>query len=252
MIIHAGWNESPLRVWRFLDGSLESSFNSEKQRQGRLKICNTVYYNYNTVTGQSCGSNCWEYNIAVHSGSYTYCDDGSGSGTSGGGSQGYPYYGGGSSGGTTTPPSSGGPPPFQGYNFNKVAAKDGSVDYQVFMQRLNTILTTMSVTANTFGVSATYADTMCKALGIENAVVVATTTIATVSKKIGVAGVAIGTAQLVIAISDGDISEIDVWNAGGLVLGAISVFTPVGWIGWGGVLVTGVGSAAIGFYTTGK
>ena len=110
----------------------------------------------------------------------------------------------------------------------------------------------MSVPAGTFGVSATYADTTCKALGIENAIVVGTTTVSTVSKTIGVAGVAVGTVQLVIAFSDGDISEIDLWNAGAFVLGAVSVFTPIGWIGWGGVLAAGVASAAIGFYTAGK
>jgi hypothetical protein len=195
MIIHSDWNEQPSRVWRFLDGKIETYYDSEVQNNART-TCETIYYTYQTVTGHSCGPNCHEVYYTLHTEILSICG-GSGVGSGlGNGSQGYPYYGG---SGTGTPPEGGGggssptPPTnsvyysFINYNYTNIALQIGS-DYQNFKQRLETAVTTLAVTASSFGTSATYADVMLKTLGIADAVVINKLTVDTVAKRLGWVG----------------------------------------------------------------
>ncbi|AEI47388.1 hypothetical protein [Runella slithyformis] len=245
MIIHSDLNENPLRAWRFLDGKLDSSFDSDVNKGARTAQCYTTYYSYQTVSVESCGSNCTSVSVTLHQNVYTYCDDGnSGNGS---GVQGYPYYpsgGGGNSTVTNTPPYNFYSPYVQ-YDFNKVARHEGE-DYQNFMQRLSTALNVLNVSGISLGLPATYVDVTLKALGIQDAIVMGTATVSKVSSRIGWAGVSIGFTQLVIGWSDGEITDGDKLNALGLGLGILSVATPIGWV----ALSAGILSAGISIYTT--
>lgn len=247
MIIHSDLNENPLRAWRFLDGKLDSSFDSDVNKGARTAQCYTTYYSYQTVSVESCGSNCTSVSVTLHQNVYTYCDDGnSGNGS---GVQGYPYYpsgGGGNSTVTNTPPYNFYSPYVQ-YDFNKVARHEGE-DYQILMQRLSRTLDVLNVTGISTSIPATYADVVLKGLGIENAIVTGTLTVSKAASTIGWAGVAVGGFQLAIGLSDGDISQTDVLNALALGLGILSVATPIGWL----ALTAGATSAFISIYTTGN
>lgn len=249
MIIHTDINLTPLRTWRFLNGNLDSSFDSELGRNARPQQCYTTYYSYQTVSVQSCGTNCTSVEVTLHQNVYTYCDDGNTGNSSGGSSQGYPYYsngGGGSGYGSVinTPPYNF-YSPYVEYDFVKVAQHMGE-DFQNFMQRFSTALNVLNVTGISVGLPATWVDVSLKALGIENYVVRNTVTVPLATRYIGIAGVAVGTIQLAIALTDGDITESDVLSLAGTVLGAVSVFTPIGWV----AITAGALSAGISIYTT--
>ncbi len=241
MIIHTDWNEEPSRVWRFLDGHIDTYYDSENG-QNLKTTCQNVFFSYQTVTGQSCGPNCWGVTFTLHRVPYSICNNGAN-----GSGEGYPYYSLGSGGSIETPPTSSVYSPYVDHNYIKVAQKS-TPDYQIFMERLNTTLNVLNVSATTFGLSSTYADVFVKTLGMEDAYVLRTSKIlSTTAKSIGVAGVVVGFVQVVIALSDeGPITEADYYNIASVGLGAVSAFTPLGWL----ALTAGVTSAAVGFYAT--
>lgn len=243
MIIHTDWNEEPARVWRYLDGHIDTYYDRE-QSSSLKTTCQNVYFSYQTVTGQSCGPNCWDVTYHLHRVPYPICNTGiNGSG------DGYPYTGGGGGGGGTgvpTPPTNSVYSPFINHNYVKVA-QQSTPDYQIFMERLNTTLNVLNVSVTTFGLSATYADVFVKTLGMENATVLKTSNaLSTTARALGVAGVFVGTVQVVIAISDGQIVEADYYNIAAIGLGVVATATPIGWL----ALTAGVASAAVGFYAT--
>ncbi len=245
MIIHADLNENPLRAWRYLNGQLDGSFDSAKNKGGRLTQCNTVYYSYQTVSVESCGPNCTSVEVTLHQNVYTFCDDGTSGGT---GSQGYPYYsegGGGGYGSVTNTPPYNFYSPYVEYDFVKVAQHMGE-DFQNFMQRFSTALNVLNVTGISVGLTSTWVDVSLKTLGIENYVIKNAVTVPLATKYIGIAGVTVGAIQLAIALTDGDITESDVLSLAGTVLGAVSVVTPIGWV----AITAGVLSAGISIYTT--
>lgn len=247
MIIHADLNEEPLRAWRFLDGKLDSSFDSESSKGLRTNQCYTTYYSYQTVSVQSCGANCSAVEVTLHQNVYTYCDNGN-TGNGSGTSQGYPYYpdGGGYSSSTSTPVYSF-YSPYVNYDFNKLARHEGE-DYQIFMQKLNRTLDVLNITGISTSIPATYVDVVLKGVGISDASIIGSLTVPKAATSIGWAGVAVGGVQLAIGLSDGDITQNDALNAVALGLGILSVATPVGWI----ALTAGVTSALISIYTTGN
>lgn len=246
MILHADWGESGLRGWRYLDGKLESRFDHENinNKGARQKQCFYSYYSYQTVTGQSCGTNCYQATVTLHQDVYMYCDESStGPDTHGSGIQGYPYYYAG--GGITTPPSSSGPTPFVNYDFNKIA-QGNNQDAHDFQYRLNTTLQALGITALTFGGSQTYAQIMVKSLGMEDAFVTATATALTSAGRVlGVAGIVIGGTQVIIGLTDGDITRNDVLNTFGLVFAGVAVVSSTGWIIGGAAAI----SAGVALYT---
>lgn len=248
MIIHANWDESPLRVWRYSDGHLESYFDSDKAATARVEQCVNVYYSYQTYSGFSCGPNCYDFTVTLHREVYTICDGDEGGGNTGSGGQGYPYYpggGGGGQGNGGTPPVSSLPSPGYPYNYGKVARHEGD-DYQIFMQRLNVTLQTLSISSATFGTSYTYAEVFIRTLGMEDAFVMNTYKhVVNASRTLGWAGVAIGSVQLVISLADGEpITNSEYLLGASIVFGAAAVLTPIGWV----AITAGGISALLGFY----
>ena len=252
MILHTDLNESPIRGWRYLDGKLDISFDSEANKRGRIQQCQTMYYQYQTVTGQSCGINCHEVTVTLHSFTQVVCDSGStyyGSGQI----QGYPYYpsGGGSSGYSVIhTPVYTFYSPVVDYDFGKIARHEGE-DYQIFMQRLNTTLSVLSMSQVSFDMPFTYMEAALKGLGInpKDAMIGAKVSVSNMSNWIGYAGLVVGTIQVGIAFTDGEITTQDWISLGNLLFaGAVTVLTPAGTI----KLVLGGISAGVTIYLQGN
>ncbi len=250
MIIHCSWDEQPIRIWRFLEGQLETYYDAERQRSAKVStFCQNVYYSYQTVTGFSCGPNCHEVVYTLHREVFVYCSDGNnGSGYTGGGA---PTGGGGYFPGVTpTPPTNSVYSPFANYDMVKVAEQQ-TPDFQLFMERLNKTLTTINISSFSLGTSATYASNFIKTLGVQDAYFVKTSTILeSASTRIGIVGASVGAIQFAIAVSDtgfdfNSMTPSQKWNLAGVVLGGVAL-APIGW--WA-FAISGV-SAAVGFYAT--
>lgn len=190
--------------------------------------------------------------MTLHQGTQTICDGG-GYPYGSGAVEGYPYYpgGGGSGGGGwngTSTPTYSYTTPYVDYDFNMIARHEG-IDYQTFMQKFNRTLDVLNVAGISFGLPTTYIDAALKGIGFKDAYVVGTTTVGKVSYNIGVAGVIVGTVQVAIAFSDGEITQADVINAGSVVLAAYVTFgNPVGWV----AITVGAVSAGMAIYATGN
>lgn len=251
MIIHADINENPLRAWRYLDGKLDVSFDSEANKGARTQQCITTYYSYQTVTGQSCGPNCSEITVTLHQGTQTICDGG-GYPYGSGAIEGYPYYPGGGGGGGggwngTSTPTYSYTTPYVDYDFNMIARHEG-IDYQTFMQKFNRTLDVLGIAGISFGLPATYMDAVLKGLGIKDAVIQEFVTVPKAATSIGWFGFGVGGVQAIIGLTDGDITENDKLNAIAAGLSFVAVMTPIGWVS----LTVGALSAGISIYTLGN
>ncbi len=222
-IIKADWGDTILEATKLIEGKVIGSYSSTKK--GRPNHCFPVTSSYNTVTGSSCGPNCINVTVTVHSYTQYFCID-----------QGGSIYQ------SVLPPDlaaggSGYNPSWEilnQYNPKTAVCNSGSSDRQIFNDSINQALYATGLATNVSGWSLDKADAIARSVGGN------LSDFKGLINGVGVAGIVIDTVQLGIGLWDGNVTfEEDGLNAIQVGLGIVGLVA-------GGWIAVGAGAVSIG------